>query len=79
MGLNVPPGWDCTKDGVVGFSAAGYIGDAADWNAMVPGAMKRHLEGANYAFADGHVKWLKPDAVTYADPATANKATFRIN
>ena len=24
----------------------------------------RHLEGANYAFADGHVKWLKGNAVT---------------
>lgn len=23
-----------------------------------------HLEGMNYLFADGHVKWLKPDAVT---------------
>jgi prepilin-type N-terminal cleavage/methylation domain-containing protein/prepilin-type processing-associated H-X9-DG protein len=23
----------------------------------------RHLEGANYAFADGHVKWLKPGKV----------------
>ncbi len=24
----------------------------------------RHLTGANYAFADGHVKWLKPDRVS---------------
>ena len=24
----------------------------------------RHLEGANYAFADGHVKWLKGSAVS---------------
>lgn len=24
---------------------------------------ERHLEGANYSFADGHVKWLKPNAV----------------
>jgi prepilin-type N-terminal cleavage/methylation domain-containing protein/prepilin-type processing-associated H-X9-DG protein len=23
----------------------------------------RHLEGSNYAFADGHVKWLKPGAI----------------
>ena len=23
----------------------------------------RHLEGANYAFADGHVKWLKPNKI----------------
>jgi prepilin-type N-terminal cleavage/methylation domain-containing protein/prepilin-type processing-associated H-X9-DG protein len=79
MGVNIPPGWDCTKDGVVGYTAAGYIGDAADWNAMNPGAMKRHLEGANYAFSDGHVKWLKPDMLSYNDPATSSKATFRIN
>jgi len=24
----------------------------------------RHLDGANYAFADGHVKWMKPQAVS---------------
>jgi prepilin-type N-terminal cleavage/methylation domain-containing protein/prepilin-type processing-associated H-X9-DG protein len=24
---------------------------------------RRHLEGNNFAFADGHVKWLKPEAV----------------
>ena len=24
----------------------------------------RHLEGANYAFADGHVKWLRPNKIT---------------
>jgi len=24
----------------------------------------RHLEGSNYAFADGHVKWYKPSAVS---------------
>ncbi len=23
----------------------------------------RHLEGANYSFADGHVKWFRPEAV----------------
>lgn len=27
----------------------------------------RHLEGANYAFADGHVKWLKPDVISRGD------------
>jgi prepilin-type N-terminal cleavage/methylation domain-containing protein/prepilin-type processing-associated H-X9-DG protein len=24
----------------------------------------RHLEGANYGFADGHVKWLKPNKIS---------------
>ena len=29
----------------------------------------RHLEGANYGFADGHVKWLKPSRInsTFSD------------
>jgi prepilin-type processing-associated H-X9-DG protein len=25
--------------------------------------LTRHLEGSNFAFADGHVKWLKPTAI----------------
>ncbi len=28
----------------------------------------RHLDGANYAFADGHVKWLKPQAISTQKP-----------
>lgn len=30
----------------------------------------RHRKGANYAFADGHVKYLKPQQVTTQSPAT---------
>lgn len=26
-------------------------------------ASKRHLEGANYLFGDGHVKWLRPEKI----------------
>ena len=33
-------------------------------------ASARHLEGANYSFVDGHVKWQRPTAVKTADPAT---------
>ena len=29
---------------------------------------RRHLDGANYAFADGHVKWLKVSRVTNKKP-----------
>ncbi len=25
---------------------------------------RRHLDGANYLFADSHVKWLRPEAIT---------------
>jgi prepilin-type N-terminal cleavage/methylation domain-containing protein/prepilin-type processing-associated H-X9-DG protein len=28
----------------------------------------RHLDGANYAYCDGHAKWLKPDMVRYPSP-----------
>lgn len=37
-----------------------------------PGA-QRHLDGSNYAFADGHVKWLK------GDTATASGALYNSN
>jgi prepilin-type N-terminal cleavage/methylation domain-containing protein/prepilin-type processing-associated H-X9-DG protein len=35
-------------------------------------ARVRHLEGANYAFADGHVKWLKPEKLTFDKPSAGN-------
>ena len=35
-------------------------------------ASTRHADGANYAFADGHVKWLKPQA--FNDSAFSNGA-----
>lgn len=38
-------------------------------------ANERHLDGAYYSFADGHVKWLKPGNVGNASP-TLGKLTF---
>lgn len=47
--------WDFSR--CVGQNAAGAVGP-------VPQAAKlRHLDGANYAFTDGHVKWLKPNRI----------------
>jgi len=48
---------------------------------------ERHLEGANYAFADGHVKWLKFEKMTSgasgcvggANSPTGSNATFCID
>jgi prepilin-type processing-associated H-X9-DG protein len=35
-------------------------------------AAERHLSGANYSFADGHVKWLKPNRISGAKPNGKN-------
>jgi prepilin-type processing-associated H-X9-DG protein len=39
-------------------------------------AISRHLEGANYSFVDGHVKWLRPGKAT--DIATNGDPTFSV-
>ncbi|HEX9997388.1 MAG TPA: DUF1559 domain-containing protein [Abditibacterium sp.] len=49
-------------DGDQKVSAPNYTLTEKTWKATAPYA-KRHLFGANYAFADGHVKWLKPEIV----------------
>jgi len=41
----------------------------ATWLQSSDSPAKRHLGGANYAFADGHVKWLKPGQVYYQHPS----------
>ncbi len=40
-----------------------YFDSKGGWNSLCPltGAVKRHLGGANYGFADGHVKWKRLD------------------
>lgn len=48
-------------------------GETARYNAA-----RRHLDGANYAFADGHVKWIRPEKLTNDDPNAGN-LTFRVN
>jgi len=42
-------------------------------------ARTRHLEGANYAFVDGHVKWLRYEKLTVNDPATGSSPTWQYN
>jgi prepilin-type N-terminal cleavage/methylation domain-containing protein/prepilin-type processing-associated H-X9-DG protein len=39
---------------------------------------RRHLDGGNYAFTDGHVKWVKPQGITTAKHSAAVGATFSI-
>jgi prepilin-type N-terminal cleavage/methylation domain-containing protein/prepilin-type processing-associated H-X9-DG protein len=35
-------------------------------NSIDPASTKRHLDGANYSFADGHVKWYRPEKLLSA-------------
>ena len=51
----------------------------ASWLQSSDSPAKRHLGGANYAFADGHVKWLKPEDITQKRPQKDNDIyTFRV-
>lgn len=36
----------------------------AAWREEKKSPLFRHCDGTNYAFTDGHVKWLKPDKIT---------------
>jgi prepilin-type processing-associated H-X9-DG protein len=69
LGVKYPPG----KSGYAEGTAVAWAG-AAD----ITKALNRHLEGANYAFVDGHVKWLKSTALTFDNPSGSN-VTFKIN
>ena len=69
----------------------GTIGSANFQQQKNPGAgQARHLEGANYGYVDGHVKWARPEKVLDGTPAalcgssgantpTGSNATFCIN
>jgi prepilin-type N-terminal cleavage/methylation domain-containing protein/prepilin-type processing-associated H-X9-DG protein len=48
----------------------------ARWNTTRE-EVTRHLEGANYAFADGHVKWYKQTNIT-RDATSAGTPTWRV-
>jgi len=51
---------------VPSYSSCGYFRDATKTDtglAKIPGGI-RHLDGANIAFADGHVKWYKGNPTT---------------
>ena len=63
----------------------GVIGDGSATNcgpeALDQTAARRHLDGANYLFADGHVKFQKPTQIYgNATPfsVSGNAPTFRI-
>ncbi|MDR3707752.1 MAG: DUF1559 domain-containing protein [Capsulimonadaceae bacterium] len=41
-------------------------------SALIPSMDGRHSGGSNFAYADGHVKWLKPTAVTTGGNVSGN-------
>jgi prepilin-type processing-associated H-X9-DG protein len=43
------------------------------------GCFGRHLDGANYAFADGHVKWLKGSIVDGGTTIDGSNAILNYN
>lgn len=47
------------------------------WTQNENSPARRHLDGANYLFADGHVKWLRPDKITMKKP-NSNNYTFLV-
>jgi prepilin-type processing-associated H-X9-DG protein len=63
-----------TSNGGTLTSERGLAVAQGQWDPAVSGL--RHVGGANYGYADGHVKWLKPEGVT-REPTSAGKATFR--
>jgi len=49
---------------------------SAYFRARVPqGGYKAHLDGTTWAFADGHVKWLKGDGTRYSTSVKSSNIT----
>ncbi len=65
-------GWADFGSTAPGQGAHQFRPTTATWNGLRPDA---HLEGANYAFVDGHVKWLKMETVSEAIRTGAAGAT----
>jgi prepilin-type N-terminal cleavage/methylation domain-containing protein/prepilin-type processing-associated H-X9-DG protein len=68
---------DDWSNGYSSCSGSGSASKNGRWDPAVDTTAKRHLEGANYAFADGHVKWYRPEKIT-RDAAGSGEPTFRV-
>jgi prepilin-type processing-associated H-X9-DG protein len=42
------------------------------WLKLPGSPARRHINRGNYAFADGHIKWLSPEVITTAPPQGKN-------
>jgi prepilin-type processing-associated H-X9-DG protein len=68
-------------DGAASASTASYAINQIPivWRTLQNSPSKRHVGGANYAFVDGHVKWLKPAQVSQLPISKKNPVyTFSI-
>ena len=58
----------CDKPHDIRLIVADMDGTLLDGDSNIPDGFwplldgRRHNDGANYAFADGHAKWLRPEA-----------------
>jgi len=69
---------DSQKGGANAALPPAWNGDS--WEASQRIAPKqRHLEGANYTFADGHVKWLNADKISGGQTSSFTAGTRAVS
>ena len=62
--IAVPADTVLLQDGSGGFVDGDPELDTALGYVRTDAAGRRHTDGANYSFVDGHVKWMRPTNVT---------------
>jgi prepilin-type N-terminal cleavage/methylation domain-containing protein/prepilin-type processing-associated H-X9-DG protein len=70
-----PPAWYVHETTTANPTSAGFAFTDGKYMQQVNDT---HLQGMNIAFADGHVKWYKPEKLTFSVPSAGNP-TFMIN
>jgi len=55
----------CISGGDLGFVMGNYQNGGGALRFYK--GLTRHLDGTNYTFADGHVKWLRPERISTSD------------
>ena len=66
---------DSIPSGSTSAKCSARYNDWADWDPTATKYRVRHLGGANWLFADAHVKWLTTDKISNSTP-TASNYTF---